>query len=328
MPSGRSGEGPWRTTRRAVVALASIGAVAAIFGTVRVASPQFEGRPPRRHLGRSTAPLRPQLLTYSTVVENRYWDITVRDVGSGQTRRITRQSSMTMACDWTHDGGRLAFMTNRDGNLEIYSMAADGSDWRRLTNTTRNDYGPEWSPDGRHIAYAEDVGGGLLQIFLANPDGSSRVQLTSGTAGGYAPVWSPDGTRIAFVAGTVLKTMASDGSDQVTLFTDSAEKMPTDWSADGTRVLFMARVAGIFKLDTIRLVDGAVEPVPTGDYDTWAARWSPDGSLISFYSYGIASEGFPTGMAAVFLMNADGTDLRQVTTLTANDRSWHPLWGP
>jgi Tol biopolymer transport system component len=289
---------------------------------------QQTSTPARRHLVQTSNPPRFGELCFTSVRDNRYWDISLMDVASGTVRRITRQTFNLLACGWSPDGSRLVFMTNRDGNLEIYTMAADGSDWRRVTNTSGDKYGPEWSPDGRHIAYAEDVGGGVMQIFVVDPDGSNHVQLTSDTASGYGPMWSPDSTRIAYISGTELKVMNRDGSHPVSLYSDGATLQPSEWSPTGSHILFMSQRTGIFKLYTVRLSDGAIDSIPTGEYDAWDGRWSPDGSLISFYSYGINSVGFANGMFAVFLMNADGSNLRQVTTLTANDRSWHPVWRP
>lgn len=53
---------------------------------------------------------------------------------------------------WSPDGERIAFLSFRDGNPELYSMKADGSDQTRLTSGPAEDVDPAWSPDGRRIA--------------------------------------------------------------------------------------------------------------------------------------------------------------------------------
>jgi TolB protein len=313
-----------RSARAALVVLAALAVALAV---AHEAVGQQTPAPVRRHLMPTDNPPPHAVLTFTSVRQDTFWDISTMDVSTGAVQRITRQPFGIMACDWSPDGTRLLVQSSGDGNQEIYSMAADGTDWRRITNTAGDDYGPQWSPDGRHIAYAEEVGSGL-QVFLADPDGSNRVQLTSGAVGGYGPVWSPDGRRIAYIGGRDLMVMNSDGSNPFSIYSDGADKQTSEWSPDDTRILFMTKQTGIYKLHTVRLADRSVAPVPTGEYDAWNGQWSPDGSLISFYSYGIGSVGFPRGMFAVFLMNADGSNLRQVTTLTASDRSWHPIWRP
>ena len=51
------------------------------------------------------------------------------------------------------DSGKIAFTSNRDGNLEIYAMNADGSDVKRLTDNPAEDSAAAWSPDGQRIAF-------------------------------------------------------------------------------------------------------------------------------------------------------------------------------
>ena len=73
----------------------------------------------------------------------------------------------------------MAFVSDRDGNAEIYVMNADGSAQRRLTRNPASDGPPAWSPDGRKIAFVS--GAGPLDssaIYVMNADGTGKRRLT------------------------------------------------------------------------------------------------------------------------------------------------------
>ncbi len=102
--------------------------------------------------------------------------------------------------------GMLLFQTDRDGNVEIYVMDADGSNPVNLTNNPASDFEPAWSPDGSRIAFVSSRDE-YLDIFVMNADGSDPVNLTPDdlvplTAFPETPTWSPDGSRIASSSAT------------------------------------------------------------------------------------------------------------------------------
>jgi len=74
------------------------------------------------------------------------------------------------------DGQRVAFMSRRDGNWEVYVVRIDGSGLRRLTHDPANDGLPTWSPDGRHIAFVSDRDGSWA-VWVMEPDGSDQRRL-------------------------------------------------------------------------------------------------------------------------------------------------------
>ncbi len=84
--------------------------------------------------------------------------------------------------------GKLAFVSNRDGNNEVYLMNADGSGLTQLTNSPAIDAQPAWSPDGKKIAFVSDRDG-KNDIYVINTDGSDQARLTSGTARNFQPEW-------------------------------------------------------------------------------------------------------------------------------------------
>src|SRR5437868_14925937 len=89
---------------------------------------------------------------------------------------------------------RIAFVSTRDGNREIYVMASDGSAQTRLTNVPEWDYEPSWSPDGNRIAFVSPRGQ-CDCLYVMAADGSAETTLTHHDGGrdGSGPGWSRDG---------------------------------------------------------------------------------------------------------------------------------------
>jgi Tol biopolymer transport system component len=96
--------------------------------------------------------------------------------GTGLTQ-LTYDTSDTNP-EASPDGKQIAFMSQRDGNWEVYVMSIDGSEIKRLTNNVADDGLPIWSPDGRTIAFASDRGGEWA-MWAMNPDGSNQRMLFS-----------------------------------------------------------------------------------------------------------------------------------------------------
>jgi TolB protein len=93
---------------------------------------------------------------------------------------------------WSPDDARIAFISNRDGNYEIYVMDADGSDPVRLTTHPELDAFPEWSPDGQYIAFRSDRAGNL-EVFVMAADGSGPFNWTNHPSSDCHPRWTAEG---------------------------------------------------------------------------------------------------------------------------------------
>jgi PKD repeat protein len=97
------------------------------------------------------------------------------------------------------DGGKIAFLSNRDGDFEIFVVNSDGSGLKQLTSNTATEHSASISGDGGKIAFASDVDGDF-EIFVVNSDGSGLKQLTSNTATDHWLSISGDGGKIAFTS--------------------------------------------------------------------------------------------------------------------------------
>ncbi len=99
-----------------------------------------------------------------------YPDIATISVETGELRLIVNDSGADFSPAWSPDGQHLAFVSNRNGNEEIYIIDSGGQNISNLTLKSTNDYYPVWSPSGTHIAFISDY---KLQIM--NADGRDKV---------------------------------------------------------------------------------------------------------------------------------------------------------
>jgi Tol biopolymer transport system component len=227
---------------------------------------------------------------------------------------------------------RIAFVSNRDGNPEIYSMREDGSEVRRLTDHPAREQSPAWSPDRRWIAFVSDRDG-EEQIYVMRFDGRGVRRLTTGAGPNRSPAWSPDGQQIAFVSerdgNEEIYRMDPDGSSVTRLTDDTGRDFDPAWSPDGSKIAFASKREGtdaIFVMDAdggrvIRL------SMPGAGLPEFAPDWSPDGMRIVFAS-GYTGKAYPGYSGPqISVMNADGTGRRGLTGGTLA-HAFSPRWSP
>lgn len=131
----------------------------------------------------------------------------------------------------------IAFVTERHGNAEIYTMAPDGSEPTNITQNRGEDTEPVWSPDGSRIAFVSDRSGSR-DIYIMDADGANVERVTSDAAAETHVRWSPDGGRIAFIDGppnlytsSVVNVIDLGSRSRHTV----APAFGFSWSPDGSR---------------------------------------------------------------------------------------------
>jgi TolB protein len=173
---------------------------------------------------------------------------------SGGTPRRVTQRSPSYWHGWSPDGQTLAFVGERNGEFDIYSILAAGGEENRLTTATGLDDGPEYSPDGKYI-YFNSERTGQMQIWRMQPDGGEQVQVTSDDSNDWFPHISPDGKWMVFLSfdkdvkghpanqNVVLRLMSlADKKVKVLakLFGGQGTINVPSWSPDSTQLAFVS----------------------------------------------------------------------------------------
>jgi Tol biopolymer transport system component len=179
------------------------------------------------------------------------------------------------------------------------------------------------SPDGGRITF-NSTRGGCNDVWAMNVDGTGVQQLTAKGRCHYAPRWSRDGTRIAFTTtreqNWAVYVMNADGSSQHKVSTPLEQSknfgFPVGWTPSG-RVVFQYLEGGQAQTYVVNADGtGLATLLPLGDE---SPIWSPDGSRVAFVSG-------RDGTRSVYVMHADGSDVRRVSNLPGE--AWFaPLWG-
>jgi TolB protein len=228
--------------------------------------------------------------------------------------------------------GRVAFFSMRDGNAEIYVMAADGSNPVNITRHPADDWDPSWSPDGTKIVF-QSWRDGNAEIYVMNADGTNVRNLTNNPAEDSHPDWSPDGKKIVFCSnrdnpgGPVdIYVMDVDGSNPVNLTRspESVDWYPA-WSPDGRKIAFCSNRDGHYEIYVMN-ADGSDLRRLTWSSGSCQPTWSPDGTKIAFCRDVWLS---PFCVARyIFVMDANGANLHQVTSGDCGQDDRDPCWFP
>lgn len=218
-------------------------------------------------------------------------------------------------------GGKdqIAFVSERDGHPEIYTVASGGGEPQRLTNSDRA-AAPVWSPGRKRIAFLA-THEGTTSLFTMEPDGDNQHRVVE-LAGISEYAWSPGGDKIAFVSdatGTALVYIADLGrATHFRLSTIDDPQQLGGWSPNGEWVVYA--VLGGDKEGIHRKNPGGVDEVQLTERPDMAPRYSPDGKKIAFLSKRDSPD------LEIYVMKADGSEEQNISKKVGDD--WDFDWSP
>lgn len=171
-------------------------------------------------------------------------------------------------------------------DTDLFLTDRNGTVEQLTARARTEDTHPEWSPDGTKLVFTRRIRKQDTELYVMRADGTHVRRITYNTVWEQEPSWSPDGRRIVF----------------------------TRWSRDDyrTRIYWMRERRGA---KVHRLTNGC------GDH---APAWSPDGTQIAFSRSVL--DGCSSGNDEIFVMGADGSNVRRFTDNATND--WNPAWSP
>lgn len=242
------------------------------------------------------------------------------DPDGGNQVRVTSDAASDVDPDVSPDGKQILFTSNQTGNNDIFLQDRSGA-LTNLTNNSATDEWARWSPDGKQIVFDSNRDGGTFEIYVMSADGSGMpTALTAPPVLGRYPSWSPDGKQIVLRRGIDIYTMNADGSGtpvQLTHEVAPSFAQMAAFSPDGQSIAFMSFREGycsVFRMDADGSNQINLTPKDPADASsTWCSRapsWSTDGQKIFFMSFRPSTG----GKNQIFAMDADGSDLVQLTT--------------
>jgi len=242
--------------------------------------------------------------------------------GSGETRLTTGDIYSSYYPSISPDGAGFVFVSNRNGDHEIYYQEFGSDQPRPLTDAGGDYTSPEISPDGQLLMFVNRNASGRYAIFVQGFPNGEPVEIYANQ--GIRPSWTAD-KRIVFVnteKGTIYR-MDSDGNNLEVLADVTRLGGRAELSPDGRYLAYFAGLPEARQITLLDLTTGHRRQL-TNDGDNYTPTFSPDGGWLAFTSYGFGANRH--GLCKIYKMRLDGSDKTQLSTNPLCD--WLPNWGP
>ena len=229
-------------------------------------------------------------------------------------------------CSSYTETDKIIFISDKDGNPEIYSMEKNGSDPKRLTNSSRSENNPKLSLNGKYLSFLVDKNSIKELYMLEMEENGKQVQISEKGLNIEDFFWSPDSQKITYKAkdgdqvhDIYLYDVVKDITNKVTN-NISIEKLG-NWSPDGEWIVYSVikgdeDKVGIFKKNP----SGVDEVRLTENFEDHNPLWSPDGKRIAFLSTRGSDD------IDIYTLNIENNEEKNITASQGNDFdfSWDP----
>lgn len=221
--------------------------------------------------------------------------------------------------------GHIVFVSDADGNPEIYSVNTDGTNIERLTNKSADDISPKWSPDGTKIAFVSTRDGNP-EIYVMNANGAGVTRITDDPFDDLDPAWSPDGKEIAFSSNQngnyeiFIHNFENDTNKQMT--DNSSEDRRPNWAATGKSILYQSNQYGVVAFYALQIATKESLRVGT--------RFPPSTNSHPVFSSKAQKILYETGFSKdhIGIMMYDIESNTSIQIVDKNGTNLWPVWSP
>jgi TolB protein len=219
--------------------------------------------------------------------------------------------------------GKIAFVSNKDGDQKVYVVGPDGENQLVLENGTVQANSPRWSSDGKSLAFVADTNKNTDIYYLALADASGPKRLTDSPAKDDAPAWSPDGQKIAFESyrdrNWEIYVVNVDGSGLTRITNDLGGDTNPAWSPDGKWIAFVSNRDGNASLYIAHPDGSGLARITQGIAPASDPVWSPDSQYVSFRLWPSSGS---TNICVITIIGF------QQNCYTSNFKTGIPAWSP
>jgi len=256
-------------------------------------------------------------------------EIWVMDYDGHNAEKISLNGGINKFPEWSPDNSLLSFVANLP-NSNRWSLWIQKLGGGHTTIEVSGSYvsSPAFAPAGNLLAYSARTENSLdSDIFVSSIDGGGRRNLTRHRGIDTSPTWSPTGRQIAFISDRTgspqVWVMDADGSNVRRLVQEGGHCDSPDWSPDGRFILYSWQAPSQWKHDVylLEIATGKIYQLTYGRGSSESPHWSPDGRHISF-------QNTRTETKQIYIMNADGENLRMITAYGENESPSWATYGP
>ena len=262
----------------------------------------------------------------------RWWnyDIFVADIYGGHMTQLTKNKWIDFNPSISPDAKKLLFVSDRDGNREIYITDLQwldgytqwrGNNLRNLTDSNENDWTPVYSPTENRIAFSTYFpDNDNYDIFIMNDDGTNKENLTNSPAYEKFPQFSPDGSFLIYQGWQKGKMeifflgILDRNNINVSRNVKSNDILShgNSFSPDGQSIVFTSERDGNRNIYLMKINGSDIKQLTFHKSDDYEPVFSPDGQSIAFTSE-------RDGNKEIYIISPDAKNLKNLTNNSGND---------